>query len=356
MLRLSRLNCRAFTLVELLVVIAIIGILVALLLPAVQAAREAARRAQCTNNLKQLGLGIQLYADKAKQLPAGAHWYAPAYKPPSCDRCGTIHMFILPFIEEQALYDSFNFRTPDPATGTDCQRLPIGTPIGHTIVPTFICPSESRREGIDNRGAEAVGNLTPDELKGYAITNYQASRGPTRHIDGPVACPLTTPWNQQFGTFAVNPPSGVTPGKLSWAYSDSTGDKWTQFGGPFTRFAYNVKLRRVTKGISHTIFMGEVRTGCSEHAAQGWAWSHSGNGLISTLVPINFDSCSENTAAGCGYWGTWSSSLGFKSSHPGGALFVMGDASVQFLPESIDMWAYNVLGSKATDEIADYGF
>jgi prepilin-type N-terminal cleavage/methylation domain-containing protein len=352
-------NRFAFTLVELLVVIAIIGILVALLLPAVQAAREAARRAKCTNNLKQLGLAIQMYQDKQKALPPGASWFASPQAPPLCDRCGTIHMQLLPFLEEQSLYDAFNFRTPDPVTGTDCQKFPDGRPIGSTVVPGFICPSESRLEAVDNRGAEPVGGLTASELKSYAISNYAASRGPTRHIDGPVACPLTTTWNEQFGAFAVNPPAGFTPGRLSWRYPDTGGSvaAWVQFGGPFTRFAYRVQLKRITSGVSKTIFMGEVRVGCSEHAAQGWAWSHSGNGLISTLVPINFDSCNDtNVAAGCGYWGTWSSALGFKSNHPGGALFCMGDASVQFLTDSIDMWTYNVLGSKATDEVATSAF
>jgi prepilin-type N-terminal cleavage/methylation domain-containing protein len=349
---------RAFTLVELLVVIAIIGILVALLLPAIQAAREAARRASCTNNLKQLGLGIQLYESQKKVLPPGASWFASPQAPPLCDRCGTIHMFLLPYIEEQSLFDAFNFKTPDPVTGTDCQKFPDGRPIGSTVVSTFICPSESSREAGNNRGAEPVGGLTPDQLQSFAISNYAASRGPTRHIDGPVGCALTTTWNEQFGQYAVNPPAGLTPGKLSWRYPDTGGSvaNWVQFGGPFTRFAYRVPLKKITSGISKTIYMGEVRVGASEHAGQGWAWSHGGNGLISTLVPVNFDSSSDNPAAGCGYRGTWSSALGFKSNHAGGALFCMGDASVQFLTDSIDMWTYNVLGSKASDEVATSGY
>jgi prepilin-type N-terminal cleavage/methylation domain-containing protein len=348
---------RAFTLVELLVVIAIIGILVALLLPAIQAAREAARRAACTNNLKQLGLAIQLYHDNHKELPSGAYWWATAYTPPNCSRCGTIHMRLLPYIEQQPLFDSFNWKTPDPVTGTDMQRFPNGTLIGSTVVQTFICPSEERLQATDVRTAEG-GSLTKDELASYAITNYQASRGPTRHIDGPAACALTNAWNQQFGQYAVNPPAGLTPGRLSWKYPDTGGSasEWIQFGGPFTRFAYAVKNKQITDGLSHTIFMGEVRIGCSQHAAEGWAWSHSGNGLISTLVPINFDSCSENQALGCGYWGTWSSSLGIKSNHPSGAHVVMGDASVQFLPNDIDMWVFNVLGAKASGEVGSYSF
>ena len=85
----------------------------------------------------------------------------------------------------------------------------------------------------------------------------------------------------------------------------------------------------------------------SVHAAEGWAWSHSGNGLISTVVPINFDSCKESRTTGDCASTDWTGSLGFKSPHPGGAHFVMGDASVHFLPDAIDMLMYNRLGGKA---------
>ena len=131
-------------------------------------------------------------------------------------------------------------------------------------------------------------------------------------------------------------------------------DLATEFGGPFTRFAYNVKVKQITDGLNKTIYMGEVRISCSTHAVEGWGWSHSGNGLISTLIPINVDSCNEDPNADCGCWDTWSSALGFKSSHPGGAHFVMGDASVHFLPDEIDMLLYNRLGGKSDGGATDF--
>jgi len=357
----------AFTLVELLVVIAIIGILVALLLPAIQAAREAARRATCTNNLKQLGLAIQLYHDQKKELPPGARWYdyrdgckdcktVSEWGPECCrKRHGTIHMFLLPFLEEQPLYDAFNFEDPK---GTDEQLLPNGLPIGSTAVATFVCPSDEPMTATTVRPGQTAPELSDDLLSSYKMTNYQASRGPTRHIDGPVSCPLTDAWNQQFagitgpGSKPINAPSPPTD-EFTWTYSERAGPAgdptkyFREFGGPFTRSSFTVKISKITDGLSKTIYMGEVRVRCSAHAAEGWAWSHSGNGLISTVVPINFDSCSDNSALGCGSWETWSSALGFKSPHPGGGHFVMGDASVQFLPDSIDMLTYNRLGGKA---------
>jgi prepilin-type processing-associated H-X9-DG protein len=286
-------------------------------------------------------------------LPPGARWNdyrenctvcTPPQKGPQCcyKNQGTIHMFLLPYVEEQALYDAFDFELP-----TDEQLLPNGQPIGSTSVVTFVCPSDEKREATTVRPGQTAPTLSAALLSTYKMTNYQASRGPTRHIDGPVGCPLTDAWNQQFGAKPVNSPTPPTD-ELTWRYPDiGSSQFWRQFGGPFTRMAYPVKLKQISDGLTKTIYMGEVRVGCSAHAAEGWAWTHSGNGLISTVIPINYDSCSESTALGCGCWENWSSSLGFKSAHPGGAHFVMGDGSVQFLPDSIDMLTYNRLGGKS---------
>ncbi len=337
---------RGFTLVELLVVIAIIGVLVAMLLPAVQAVRESARRSQCTNNLKQFGTAIQLYSDAKKKLPAGAYWgdiRLDCERDPNCKgaKCcqanrGTIHIFLLPYMEQQAIYQLYDFER-----ATDEQLLPDGSPIGSTSISTFVCPSDVPPTEASTTRAGAT--LPPDALATYKMSNYAASRGPTEHISGgSCTCSLWTFWNNYFDAIA---PGLVTP------YPEVGLDtsRWRTFGGPFTRLSHHVKMQEVSDGLSNTIFMGEVRPSCSKHATEGWAWSHSGNGLISTVVPLNFDSCSQDKAAKCGCWDTWSSELGFKSAHPGGVLFVLGDASVQFLSETIDPFPYNALGGKADE-------
>jgi prepilin-type N-terminal cleavage/methylation domain-containing protein len=340
---------RGFTLVELLVVIAIIGILVALLLPAVQAAREAARRAQCVNNLKQFGIAIQNYHDAYKELPVGAYWgdapgvsngckgCGPTDPDPACcktDR-GTIHMLILPYLEEQPLYDRINRKIV-----VDEQVLPDGTPIGSTRIATFVCPSDEHPTEGPFTAQTQYGILTVEQLNTFEPSNYAASRGITKHLNGGTSCPLTTTWNNQFD----NPPPS-----LATVYPEVGGDteRWRLSGGPFTRMGVNFKLSQIVDGLSQTIFVGEVRPACSSHIAQGWLFSHSGNGIISTLVPINFNSCIQQSNLGCSSWDTWSSALGFKSAHPGGAQFVMGDASVQFIPDSVDPRVYNALGGKA---------
>jgi prepilin-type N-terminal cleavage/methylation domain-containing protein len=335
-----------FTLVELLVVIAIIGVLVALLLPAVQAAREAARRSQCTNNLKQFGTAIQTYAAARKTLPFGAAWHGMRFAP-DCDddrncignepKCcivnrGTIHMFLLPYMEQQAIYAMYKFDRR-----TDEQLTPDGTPIGSRQVPVFVCPSDEHpTESVSAKNGAMT--LPPEKLATYAMSNYAANRGNTAQFPGG-SCGTCSLWSTWSASNSVN--GIIAP------YPDSTPDLLTQFGGPFTRLAYAVKLSEVSDGLSNTIFMGEVRPGCSKHASEGWAWSHSGNGLISTIVPINWDSCSQEAALRCGCWDNWVSELGFKSLHAGGALFVMGDASVQFLEESISPYVYNSLGGKS---------
>jgi prepilin-type N-terminal cleavage/methylation domain-containing protein/prepilin-type processing-associated H-X9-DG protein len=302
---------RGFTLVELLVVIAIIGILVALLLPAIQAAREAARRSQCANNLKQWGVALHNYHDTIGRFPPGAVFYGG-----NNDR-GSIHIRVLPYMEQMALYEEFNFNI-----STDGQRT-TAQPDGNTLIrsitiPSFICPSDG---GNDKFGS------VPDQVQ---VSNYYPSAGPTADISNNANCSCS-----EHGL---------------WASYSSSGTNVNNPAGPFTRrgWDFTCRMSSVIDGLSNTIFIGEVLADCSNHVRAGW--SHSNKWGAFTQVPINYNSCLPDLAAaggdGCRARCNWNTEVGFKSRHPGGAQFLFGDGAVSFLADSIDHWTYQRLGDR----------
>lgn len=314
-------HSRGFTLIELLVVIAIIAILIALLLPAVQQAREAARRTQCKNNMKQIGLALHNYHDTFTLFPPGAFWSLPASN--GCTQGGaatTIHqkgsilLHLLPYIDQAPLYNQYNFSL----CNTDNQTYPGSTKqLAQTAVSAYVCPS-------DTTGPYSAG--------GRGTQNYAACVGATT-TSGANGNPNCTCPNSPF-TPNVFP---NTPGSNT--------------SGMFTRAWRSSGIRDNLDGTSQTIYFGEVRPGCSNHHNNGWAFSNNGQGLTSTLIPINYDSCdaSTNTPAsnGCAYRCNWVTELGYKSLHEGGAQFLMGDGAVKFFSENIDIATYNKMGAKA---------
>jgi prepilin-type N-terminal cleavage/methylation domain-containing protein len=302
----TRRHAAAFTLVELLVVIGIIGVLVALLLPAIQMAREAARRSKCSNNLRQISLAALQFEDVNKKLPPGAVWTA------SGTSRGSIFVYVLPYLEQSSLSSAIDLTQ----TSIDNAMLPgSSTPIASTVILSLVCPTDPHPKLY-------FGTL--------AAHNYAASRGPTDVYNNP-ACPCPNPWQN-----------------LSQAPLD---DK-RNFAGPFTRLGSPVRLAEITDGTSNTIFFGEVRPKCSEHARNGWASSNDGNGFCTTLIPINYDSCNDNAANACNRSCNWSTELGFRSLHSNGAFLAFGDGSVRFISQTLDHQLYQYLGAKADGHAA----
>jgi len=306
------------TIVELLVVISIIGILVAMLLPAVQSAREAARRAQCGSRLRQLGLATHQFHDRARRLPRGASW--KHLEDGEAIARGNILLQLLPYLEYQVVYDAV-----DQTKQVDYQEYPDGTLIAATEIPEYLCPTSSQ-----------VGLTEGYE---YPFSNYAASKGPTAMLnrEDRFTCPEYEKWNE----YALAP------------HHDHANPN--NFAGAFTRhgFAYS-RFREITDGLSKTIFFSEMRSDCNGHAAHGWLWTISSQGYITTLVPINYDTCirGDGPGEGCQSRENWNTSQGYKSLHPGGVNVMMGDNAITFISEGIDHQLFQYLGAKADGEVA----
>lgn len=304
-------NRSGFTLVELLVVIAIIAMLVTLLLPAVQSAREAARRSSCLNNLRQVCLATLNYETAYGELPPGAIWRDDDGLH---EQAGTLAR-ILPFAEDAALHGLI-----DMDKQARSQRTPSGEFVSAFVVPMYRCASDS----------SAPHTILGSGQK-MARFNYSASHGSAERINNPnCSCSLLRSWNK-------------------FALKKRDFQNLKNYSGPFTRWTYTTKLRQITDGLSKTIFFGEVRADCSAHARNGWLQSNNGNGLVTTIIPINFDTCQtkESGADNCNQPCNWNAELGFKSAHPGGANFTLGDGSARFLTDDIDHQSFQYLGDKA---------
>ena len=309
----------AFTLVELLVVIAIIGILIALLLPAVQAARESARRSQCVNNLKQLGLAFQNYHDTYSSLPVGNV---------SC--CwGTWQMAVLPFVEEQQLADSYQFLPKSSQFFLDDYRYinideSLDPPMRNGVVATtrlqsFTCPSDEEQVVLD----------------GLTLHNYVANYGNTNHI----------------GRDHLGP---ANPAYVEYLGSPFVGDDWEP--QPDT----DVAFREITDGLSKTMLASETVQG-KDGDLRGLTWWGWG-GAFETLVPPNASdpdtlqyagACNSNDInPPCTAPSTLANLFhgAARSRHPGGVNAVMGDASVHFVTNEIELSIWRAASTTQGEE------
>ncbi len=331
---------RGFTLIELLVVIAIIAILIALLLPAVQQAREAARRTQCKNNLKQLGLALHNYHDTHNIFPiqAGMNnqtdsnhpvantqpWVAGAH------RKGSVLVQLLPFIEQAPLYSRLPFAgqpvwpTQGGNNGNDVDAFIFDVANGlRTLrIPGYLCPSDTISVNVDR-----------------AHANYMVSMGNQRMSDNGGWCANRWPGND-LGT-------GATVGH-------GTTINLAQISGCFARGGAAARMKDITDGTSNVILMAESRPDCNDHGAQGW-FNSNGTFALATTAPINFMTCRNKPGyapATCGDWSNWQTSMGIKSLHIGGAQVLMGDGSVHFISENIDYMNLQRLGDRRDGQVA----
>ena len=316
---------RGFTLVELLVVISIIGILVGLLMPAVNAARESGRRAQCTNNLRQIALGLHSYEEAHGSLPIGA---------PEWDGAGANWVVLtLPYIDQQALFDQYR---QDLATN----QAPNSTLVT-TRVATLICPSDPVSvQPILTRYCGPGSDTNATLCLGLW---YAGCMGPTDDWDngtdtGCKYCPDPTTPNPGPGNYCCQ---GLNFGR------PLSGDNGTvcSSAGMFGRhFSCVIRFATVTDGLSNTIMLGETLPAQSPLFG-AFEFTHC---IIGTNIPMNMMNQPCMQGGNCDFL----TIDGFKSMHPGGACFALGDAGVRFMSVSINYQLFNNLGTRAGGEPA----
>ena len=333
----------AFTLVELLVVIAIIGILIALLLPAVQAAREAARRMQCTNNLKQIGVGLHSYAASHGSFPFGGSYGTSDLPGSSGYGAFNWRSFILPFVEQPVLYEEIKtIIVPDfvAAAGGSWSVTLMNLPAQRQIVTSYQCPSDPATGRVlthspphwSTTGSGKTGATTFSA----AASNYFGSGGPAAvGRTAPYCCGLCNNQNYCQCVLSSNNPTG------SWIGSDEAGCV-----GAFCHRATAIKIDEITDGTSNTLCVGEQKIDMDKTVGDKvttggfFAWMEPYS-LGTTVYGIN----GPKDIATNHYY-----EQGFGSHHTGGANFLFADGSVTFLDETIDLMTFSYMGSRSGGE------
>ena len=340
----------AFTLIELLVVIAIIAVLISLLLPAVQSAREAARRAQCTNNLKQIGLALANYESSNGRYPPGSIKFGSGgVTDCTVQRHHTMFALMLPFVEQTAVYNAINFQLGSVDTtgpyGLAVNGAASNSTAYNSVISAYLCPSDTQKDST---------NSTP----GYSQTSYGGVIGNTDVYHWWMGCPTDPPGGH---------PQIESDGMFNADYSYRPSD--------------------VTDGLSNTLFVGETSRFRNDPdgnffyfwSSDGWYGSSVStvsrfNAMAMTIAKPNASFLIPEIGGDSTYYGDWwkNPSLalqnmgqwGFRSMHPGGVEFVFGDGSVRFIKDSINviggvnplnnqlgMGVYRKLGTRSGGEL-----
>jgi prepilin-type N-terminal cleavage/methylation domain-containing protein/prepilin-type processing-associated H-X9-DG protein len=346
-----------FTLIELLVVIAIIAVLIALLLPAVQSAREAARRAQCTNNLKQIALATHNYESSNGSFPMGWTGFAPPNTYPGLTACQsnnpighTAFVYILPYIEGGAAYNSWNilrvYNSFSNGTGSA------------TKLASYVCPSDTSD------------TAPPAQDFVAAQASYAASEGTQEQLiwQWSTTGGVPDPNGQYLSTCNIGPGDGAFAPVWSQRIANLTdGTSNTLLFGETSRF-----LNEPAGSVFYFNYAGGWWAGPPWTGASQWPNDSRITGMATTIARLNsppdttnsllgkcltqpqmppFMAANSATPTSPLYACTNLGQLSFRSLHPGGGNFAMADGSVKFIKSSINLATYRALGTRAGGEV-----
>jgi prepilin-type processing-associated H-X9-DG protein len=296
--------------VELLVVIAIIGVLVALLLPAVQAAREAANRMSCGNNLKQLGIAFHNYHDTHKKLPYSSTYavFGPKH---------TWVELIMPFVEQQPTHDKIEFAVNnDHNVDTNGDGITNLSLIQNVAYPFVSCPSN----GLTDQYFPTGGTVWSESVATQGL-DYPLAAG-SIYADG------VTPDCATLDSFCMT----ENASERTWGETDANNGP-----GPFNRGVTKHKFATMTDGLSNTIFAGDRRAQeCNWGGAFDWNFTVAFSGQRPNSKTRNKTTPSD-----------YRRNCGYSSFHPGGVNVVLGDGSVRFVGDTIDFPTWCYLNDKA---------
>jgi len=294
---------RGFTLVELLVVIAIIGVLVSLLLPAVQAARESARRSQCSNNLKQIGLAVHMHHDTYKQLPT--------VNSGSALSGGSIFTIILPMIEQANAFDRYDF--------TKSNSDPHNVAVSGQQIPVFQCPSAAMQRSVPGASSD----------QGRAPGHY-------------AACIGSEDYNQYWSFTGA--PAPMLDGAI--VYSDSSPSK-TGFNSIVDGTSNTFLVGETAYNLPDYKFRSGAEAGQPRYSFTYWAVPYPGSTACTTKYAFNPHDIADDGV----FDANWTRS--FRSDHPGGVQFVYADGSVHFVPSTTSAAVLDAAATRNGGEIVN---
>ncbi len=335
---------RAFTLVELLVVIAIIGVLVALLLPAVQAAREAARRSQCQNNLKQLALALHNHHDVFNVLPPGGMYFGNCCSPPTFTNWA---VEILPFMEQKNLYEQYRQNERNVTANNNL--------VGQQRIKTHECPSDTMAGKLEvpSTGPRPGGQQ-------WRHGSYRAVSGKLNLVRGHGNWDGFEPhlWpnninDHQYKSFLH---------AIGLGYNGVPSPNVTRSGTHISTMGGPERFANATDGLSNTLMLGEYTTRSTNTTAKGTFWAYtyasynqSSVGAESRLYGLHYGNSSSDSRT-CwgtpGLYGDQSCKRSFNSDHPAGSNWALGDASVRVINFNVDINLLQNMGTMAGGESA----